>query len=403
MKTLFPGYSRKSDIDLNKMWKESVLIFDANVLLNLYRYSDYTRDTILDLIEKFSDRIWLPYQAALEYNRNRYEVIVEQEKAYNEFINKIEQIQKDLKSKNKPPFLSNLVHENLNQVFGKVISEVKDSINKYADYLKDDPIYDRLCTLFYRKISQPYEEELLQEIYAEGKTRFEKKIPPGFEDEKNKEDDNKYGDLVLWKQIIDKGKETGKSIIFITDERKIDWWWKIRDGRNMGPRQELIAEINQEANIDFHMYSSERFLSYGQNYLEENVNQKALDEIKALKRAEAEEFHKREVTIERNREIMIEKLQKKYIYIQHQISKLEKKIYEINIKQKELKISYPNDMEFQEYGHSLTKHAADLQFEKENLQHMLMDLEKERIELEEWFDKEKVKDGYRYRTYYMEK
>lgn len=68
MKNIFPGYSRKSEEDIKKMWEKSTLIFDANVLLNLYRYSDSTRDTILDLIEKFSDRIWLPHQSALEYN-----------------------------------------------------------------------------------------------------------------------------------------------------------------------------------------------------------------------------------------------------------------------------------------------------------------------------------------------
>ena len=66
----------------------------------------------------------MPHQAALEYNRNRYEVIAEQEKAYNEFLDKIIQIQKDLQSTSKPPFLTNKVDKELNNVFKKVTSEV---------------------------------------------------------------------------------------------------------------------------------------------------------------------------------------------------------------------------------------------------------------------------------------
>jgi hypothetical protein len=136
MKNIFPGYSRKSEKDIKRMWENCVLIFDANVLLNLYRYSDTTKDTILDLIGKFSNKIWLPYQSALEYNRNRYEVIADQEKAYKEFIEKITQIEGDLQSSSKPPFLSGSVQSDLNIVFEKVTSEVKESIKKYGDYLK---------------------------------------------------------------------------------------------------------------------------------------------------------------------------------------------------------------------------------------------------------------------------
>src|SRR5690606_38610700 len=64
------------------------------------------------------------------------------------------------------------------------------------------------------------------------------------------------------------------------------WWWKIKDGRKMGPRHELIEEMKEYADVDFHMYSSERFLSYGQNFIEGKVNQVALEEIRAIKKAD---------------------------------------------------------------------------------------------------------------------
>lgn len=56
----------------------------------------------------------------------------------------------------------------------------------------------------------------------------------------------------------------------------------------MGPRQELVEEVYKESQKQFHMYSSERFLSYGQTYLKEQINKKALEEIQAMKFAELE-------------------------------------------------------------------------------------------------------------------
>jgi len=290
MKDTFPGYSRKTENEIKKIWQDGIIVFDTNVLLNLYRYSKATRETLVDLITKFKDKIWLPHQAALEYNKNRYEVISDQEKAYKEFIEKVVQIQKDLQSTSKPPFLSELVHKELNAVFDKVNSEVEESINKYCDYLKEDPIYSELSALFENRITEPFDDKKLEGIFKEGEERYKKKVPPGYEDEKSKEGNRKYGDLVLWKQVLEKAKELSKPVLLITDERKTDWWWKIKDGRNMGPRHELVAEMYQHAKVDFHMYSSERFLSYGQSFLKEQINEQALKEIQAMKKAEMEEM-----------------------------------------------------------------------------------------------------------------
>lgn len=292
MKDIFPGYNKKNESEIKKIWDNGIICFDANVLLNLYRYSDDTRKALIDLIKKFSSQICLPHQSALEYNRNRYEVIADQEKAYKEFISKIGQIESDLQSTSKPPFLSGKLHISLKKVFKEVNSEVEESIKKYCDFLHEDIIYSELTSIFHGKITPEFSEQELLIIFKEGEKRYEKKIPPGFEDEKTKQGNQKYGDLVLWKQIINKAKTEKRSIILITDERKIDWWWKIKDGRNMGPRQELVEEMKKEANVDFHMYSSERFLSYGLDHLKERVNRKALEEIKEIKRAEIEELER---------------------------------------------------------------------------------------------------------------
>ncbi|WP_348825745.1 PIN domain-containing protein [Flavobacterium aestuarii] len=366
MKELFPGYYRKTENDIKQIWEHGIIMFDTNVLLNLYRYSESTQNTILDLIKRFSNQIYLPHQTALEYNRNRYEVIAEQEKAYNEFLEKISQIQKDLQSTSKPPFLTSKVDKELNVIFEKVGDEVKESIKKYCDYLKVDPIYNSISELFKNRITSPFSEDELKEIFKEGEERFKNKVPPGFEDEKTKEGNKKYGDLILWKQIILKAKELNKDVILITDERKIDWWWKIKDGRNMGPRQELIEEIKMNANVDFHMYSSERFLSYGQSFLKEKINQQALEEIQAMKQAELKEM--------KRIQFMEKRLYERELKAKDEISFLSKRIEEINHKifslRKHLEELYKDSMEsdeVKEYMHSMSIHEAELNEEKMQL------------------------------------
>jgi hypothetical protein len=374
MKDTFPGYRKKTDNEIKSLWKKGTICFDANVLLNLYRYSNSTRNAIVELIRKFEKNIWLPHQAALEYNRNRYEVIAAQEKAYKEFIDKISQIERDLQSTSKPPFLSEKVHLSLKKVFKDVNKEVDDSIKKYCDLLKSDPIYDDLTKIFENKISKPFDDENLKNIYKEGETRFEEKIPPGYEDEKNKKGDRKYGDLVLWKQIIEKAKETKKPIIFITDERKTDWWWKIKDGRNMGPRQELVEELMLEAKVEFHMYSSERFLSYGLSFLEEQIDRKALAEIQEMKRNEIEKL-RRIKEIERRRfqesRSFEREVSEEVNDYRERLKQIDEQIMGLRHHRHQLEFDSEENPEAHEFSESLRMQQRELSNEKKHLRNRI--------------------------------
>ena len=84
MRKKFPGYCRLTESEFLQLWGNCLFTFDANVLLNLYRYTPETKDSLINIMQKVSDRIWLPYQAALEYHRGRITVIQQQSKAYDE-------------------------------------------------------------------------------------------------------------------------------------------------------------------------------------------------------------------------------------------------------------------------------------------------------------------------------
>ncbi|CAK8719653.1 hypothetical protein KKHLCK_08830 [Candidatus Electrothrix laxa] len=96
--------------------------------------------------------------------------------------------------------------------------------------------------------------------------------------------EEKYGDLIVWKQIIDYAHEKSlKNIIFITSDSKPDWWRKVKN-KTIGPRPELLDEIYREAGVErFHVYHTERFLEYANKFLSAQVSESAIEEIEEVR------------------------------------------------------------------------------------------------------------------------
>lgn len=75
MKNKFDWYFGPSAEEITTIWDTGILTIDANVLLDLYRYNEKTREDILKAMAFFGDRVWLSGQAAREFIRNRKAVI----------------------------------------------------------------------------------------------------------------------------------------------------------------------------------------------------------------------------------------------------------------------------------------------------------------------------------------
>jgi hypothetical protein len=90
MKELFPGYYFEASETIKLGIPATAIIFDANVLLNLYRYPIGASEDILRLMEGLGEKVWLPYHVALEYQRNRLTVIAEQKKRFREARDTVE-------------------------------------------------------------------------------------------------------------------------------------------------------------------------------------------------------------------------------------------------------------------------------------------------------------------------
>ncbi|SFC02334.1 hypothetical protein SAMN04488168_101487 [Bacillus sp. 491mf] len=299
MKQVFPEFYKFSSEEYKEMFNDCYFIIDTNVLLNLYRYSEATRNELLGLLERIKDKLWMPYQVGLEFHFNRVSVILEQKMAYENICNKIDSQANDFITNLKKGFNNrhpriqiDSITRQIRNSFDLLINNLKKHEEEHPNLLNDDGILVTLNQMYEGKVGEPYPKEELEKIYGEGERRYQKKFPPGYEDEKTKKDrtkeydgiiyKDKFGDLVVWKQILDKAKVDQKTIIFVTDDVKEDWW-EIEKGRTIGPRIELLNEFKKEANIPFYMYKTENFMSYIKEYLQEQVNKEAIKEMEDLR------------------------------------------------------------------------------------------------------------------------
>jgi hypothetical protein len=125
-----------------------------------------------------------------------------------------------------------------------------------------ESVVDRLSKLLDRRVGDKWPPEKLAALKKEGEDRYAKKIPPGYKDiKKDAGEYDKYGDLIIWKEVIAKAKAEKRPVIFISDDLKEDWWW-IHRGRKIAPRPELIEEFRAESAQDFHIYEFTQFLRF---------------------------------------------------------------------------------------------------------------------------------------------
>jgi hypothetical protein len=302
VKSTFPGYYRPTDEEFSQLWKDCVFVPDANVLLNLYRYTPTTREELFGVLEQLQDRLWISHQAASEYHRNRVTVIADRlrtEQEVHSALTKAEQqISEVLKQASRHPFMDReAIFGRIRCLFSTVSEELRTGASEYRELLHDDPTLERIAALFDGRVGPPYPDKsnggnssssrTVESICREGKTRYDQKVPPGYADGKDKPEPRCYGDLIIWLQTIDYARETKRPVILITDDSKEDWWLEAH-GRTIGPRPELLGEMRALAGVQCWMYDSTRFMEQARNHLKRSVSDETLAEVRDVQRQEEE-------------------------------------------------------------------------------------------------------------------
>jgi hypothetical protein len=287
MKDKFKEHFRPSEEEFNELWDNPLFVLDANILLNLYRYSEETRDQLILLLSRIQESLWIPYQAAYEYFVNRLNVTNGQAKEYEKLEEELKNIENKLSNKKRHPFVSSETHQKLIDFLKELKNELEENKNKLLKRLNHDELLEKIANFTDKKVGDKYPQDQLSKIYEEGEQRYELNIPPGWKDgKKDKGGDlyKKYGDLVLWYQIIDKAKESEKNIIFITDDKKEDWWLEI-SGKKIGPLPQLIKEFNDKASQEIYMYTADKFMIEAKKkFGEEAVTDEAISEVEEIRK-----------------------------------------------------------------------------------------------------------------------
>lgn len=306
------------DKDDKKIWEESIIVLDTNVLLNLYRYTKETSDQIIGLLQKYRDNLWMPHQVALEYHYNRKSVIIEQSGSYKKVCNAFNDIPdkvRDMLNQNLSNYkkrhkedVENFI-DIIKSVTEKQIKKLNEKKVAEFDLVKEDFIKSKITELYNEKVGAAYSKDEMKELEKQAEDRLKKAIPPGYKDYNKKTGNkfydgvviqNKYGDLILWKQLLDFAENKNTSIIFLTDEQKEDWWYDIKS-EIIGPKVELLNEFTSITKKEFHMFSSLGFVERHQ----EDVNPNTVSEVREV--SEGYEINKQnelksQVTIRSNQD-----------------------------------------------------------------------------------------------------
>ncbi|WOF17067.1 hypothetical protein F1737_10460 [Methanoplanus sp. FWC-SCC4] len=285
MKNKFFGYYKYSKEQFKEIWDDCIFVFDTSVLLNFHKYNPKNVEETFNNFLMNSDRFWIPYHVGEEYHRNLFKVIISQLSVYDKVLNEIKS------SKNK---IKGLCEQYKLHPYLKLNDSVKDLMNEFEKcsesinkYKKNHPsetennkVSQIIGDFFEDKIGESPINNEIEEIEREGEKRYEKQISPGFRDIKKPA--NKYGDFIIWKEIIEYSKLKDKPIVFIVDDEKNDFWQK-RGKKIIGPAPDLITEFYRETNQYYYQYTLDKFLKcYDEMF--KSQNKELISDVEDLKR-----------------------------------------------------------------------------------------------------------------------
>jgi hypothetical protein len=304
MKDLFPGFYPTATDQVDLAIPATLVVFDANVLLNLYRYPTTASEDILRLMEGLADKVWLPYHVALEYQRNRLPVIAEQKKRFRQVRTTVEKgigsletelANLQLVKRHSTIDITDLLSD-LHAAQTSFLESLQEKEAAQRDVTDADPTRDRLDAIFANRVGKAPDQEFIKETEKDGKVRYDAKCPPGYCDQAKEGEmfthegltyKRELGDLILWKQMMGYAKEKAiKQLIFVTDDDKEDWWLIQDSGgaKKIGPRPELIEEMHRQAGVEkFFMLNSERFAPLFAKQLNVQLRANTIEQVEDVK------------------------------------------------------------------------------------------------------------------------
>lgn len=314
IETLLKIHTDSEGVDFKKIWSEGIFVFDSNVLLDLYRLPESATKDLIGVLsnKRFNKKIWIGFQVLLEFLSNRHEAISDQKnkfttvkKLLSESIEQFDLIFENLTNEmsklklkqrhsliDPDKFLTSENIENGKKFLELFIEDLSNLENKQSDVNDEDKIKASVLEMFNGKVGVGFTKDELKDIYIEGEERYKNNTPPGYKDIKktgsykveDREFVRKFGDLILWQEIIKMAAEKkAPYVVLITGDVKEDWWIEKR-GKKLGPRKELLNEIYSKVPElkTFYMYDTSSFLKHAKSELSMDISDASIIQTKDL-------------------------------------------------------------------------------------------------------------------------
>lgn len=294
----FEGYRTATIEDYQRVLGSGMVVPDANVLLNLYRYTDQARDDLLSVLKRLGDQLWIPHQVLVEFWCNRDAVLRDPrdtEKVAREMSEVREQALNTFRAwanrVSLPPEQSTALAEALSGGFEAVI----DGVDRFSDAsavesardTDKDAVLKQLESIFNGRVGGGLDDEAHGRALEEGRRRVDEREPPGYMDKK-KGDDGAAGDYVVWEQVLIEAERRGCDVVFVTADVKEDWWRR-EAGEPRGPRPELVAEMRARANSRLFMVRPTNLLKLAREVLEVTVHDESVEDTDRVDRLLSED------------------------------------------------------------------------------------------------------------------
>lgn len=266
----YEAYWRRTRNEVHQAIRNSVIVLDTNSIVNLYRMASGGREEYFTVLENVADRLWVPRQVVDEFHRVRLSAVSShisglksKSTAVTEAANAFKKALGDFAR------LYSLANgrvseymEPLDTAISAILEHVHGDVEGFdldpGRLASEDPILDRLAELLDGKVGDGIAEGDLKAALDEAKRRGERKVPPGYKDWEDKGKDG-VGDYLIWQEMVTFAKSNSRSILFISTDIKEDWLRR-QAGFVIGPRPELVHEMQFEAGVSYHHVTLAEFL-----------------------------------------------------------------------------------------------------------------------------------------------
>ena len=292
----FPGYRLPADSELETALRSALVVVDANVLLNLYRYNESTRDDLLRVLRALGDRLWVPNQVLREFWRNRLSVLASRGAGTDQALAALSKQQRATSDAihqwAKTVAIDAADRESLLDKVAALHASLESEIRAHApgppavvDAAGAEAVLAQLETLLAGKAGAASPQADWEAAVKEGSERIERQQPPGYLDA-DKADfglpEGAAGDYLVWHQTMEEAARRDLDVLLVTGDEKEDWWWRHRS-EFLGPRVELVAEFKSRCGRQLYMMRPIDLLGRA-SALDVVVRKESVDDVERVSR-----------------------------------------------------------------------------------------------------------------------